>query len=65
MNLNVEGSAHMRMSWTAWFGAAALAGIVVLVRAIGRRTHSQNVDVGSVSDQWVAEHRAGPEDDST
>jgi hypothetical protein len=52
------------MAW-AWFALAALAGIVVAVRVAGGRTGSRNVDVGSVSDQWVAEHRAGQSDDST
>jgi hypothetical protein len=52
------------MTWTAWFGVAALAGIVVIARVM-RRTQSHNVDVGSVSDQWVAEHRASQGDDAT
>lgn len=46
------------MSWVAWFALAALAGTVVIVRAVRGRTNSNKVDVGSVSDQWVAEHRA-------
>jgi hypothetical protein len=54
----------MRMTWAAWFGVAALAGIVVIVRVM-RRTQSHNVDIGAVSDQWVAEHRASQGDDST
>jgi hypothetical protein len=52
------------MAW-AWFALAALAGLVVAVRVAGGRTGSHDVDVGSVSDQWVAEHRAGQSDDST
>lgn len=55
----------MRMTWAAMFALAAVAGIVVIVRLAGRRTGSQNVDVGSVSDHWVAEHRAGQDDEST
>jgi hypothetical protein len=51
------------MTWAAWLGLAALGGIVVLVRVVGRRMHSQNVDVGSLSDQWVAEHRGSQDDD--
>ena len=55
----------MRMTYAAWFGLAALAGIVVIVRVVGGRARSHSVDVGSVSDQWVAEHRATQDDDST
>jgi hypothetical protein len=46
------------MSWVAWFALAALAGTVVIARVVRGRTNSHKVDVGSVSDQWVAEHRA-------
>lgn len=59
------GVEYMRMTWAAMFALAAVAGIVVIVRLAGRRTGSQNVDVGSVSDHWVAEHRAGQDDEST
>lgn len=61
----LQATNHMRMTWAAWFGLAAVAGIVVIVRVVGGRTHSHNVDVGSVSDQWVAEHRASQSDDSS
>lgn len=61
----LQGTDDMRMTYAAWFGLAALAGIVVIVRVVGGRARSQTVDVGSVSDQWVAEHRASQDDDST
>lgn len=51
------------MAW-GWFALAALVGIVVTVRMVGGRAGSPEADVGSVSDQWVAEHRAGQSDDS-
>ena len=54
----------MRMTGMAWFAVAALAGIVVMVRLAGGRARLQNVDFGSVSDRWVAEHRASQDDGS-
>jgi hypothetical protein len=54
----------MRMTWAAWFALGALAGTVVIVRVLRGRMHSQNLDIGSVSDHWVAEHRASQADDS-
>ena len=61
----LEGTEHMRMTWAAWFALAAIAGVVAIVRMVGGRTGSQNVEIGSVSDQWVAEHRAGHGEDSS
>jgi hypothetical protein len=48
-----------RILWVA-FGAG-LAGVisVLLIRA---RARSARLDVGTVSEQWVAEHRAGLDD---
>ena len=55
----------MRMTWAACFALVALAGIVVVVRVVGGRAHLQHGDFGTVSDHWVAEHRASQADDST
>ena len=52
------------MTWAPWFALAALAGIVVVVRVVGGHAHLQNVDFGSVSDRWIAEHRASQGDDA-
>ena len=61
---NACGTEQKRMTWAAWVALAALAGIVVMVRVVGGRARLQNVDFGSVSDRWVAEHRASQDDDS-
>jgi hypothetical protein len=53
------------MSWIAWFGLAAVAGAIIMTRVVRGRTTSRKVDVGSVSDQWVAEHRASQTNGST
>jgi hypothetical protein len=53
------------MTWAAWFALATLAGIVVAVRVASGRARLQNVDFGTVSHQWVAEHRASHGDEST
>jgi hypothetical protein len=53
------------MSWIAWFVLAAVAGAIVMTRVVRGRATSRKVDVGSVSDQWVAEHRASQTDGST
>lgn len=52
------------MTWAAWFALGALAGTVIVVRVMRGRAHSQRADLGSLSDQWVAEHRAGQGEDS-
>ena len=38
-------------------GGAVVAGIVVLLSA--RQRSGQDLDLGAVSNQWVAEHRLG------
>ena len=52
------------MSWLAWVGTAIVlfAGVTcVLVR--GRRTQ-RTTDLGVISDQWIAQHRATSRDPS-
>lgn len=46
------------MSSTAWIaiGVIGLVGLAALVAALRRGTEK---DLGSVSDQWIAQHRAG------
>jgi hypothetical protein len=45
-----------------WLALGVLAGIGMIGRWVRRRKNSNKVDVGSVSDQWIAEHRAGQND---
>jgi hypothetical protein len=55
----------MRISWIAWFALAAVASAIVMTRVVRGRATSRKVDVGSLSDQWVAEHRASQTNGST
>ena len=44
-----------------WFQIGAAAGVVVVVFALFKRISrpkSKEIDVGAVSDAWLAEHRA-------
>jgi hypothetical protein len=50
------------MSWLAWVALVAVAG--TLVARVVRARSRPNLDVGAVSDQWIAEHRAGWNDSS-
>ena len=45
-----------------WLALGVLAGIVMIGRRVRRRRNSNKMDVGSVSDQWIAEHRSGQND---
>jgi hypothetical protein len=51
----------MRIPVAAWLAAAASV-IAALVAVAVRSRGGRRVDVGAVSSQWIAEHRA---DDST
>ena len=54
----------MQMSWLAWVGTAiVLFAGVTFVRARGRRAQRTN-DLGVISDQWIAQHRATSHDPS-
>jgi hypothetical protein len=48
----------MRASFIAWFALAAGVVGLVVTRFMRGRANSNRLDVGSVSDRWVAEHRA-------
>ena len=49
-----------------WIPIGAAAGAVIVMFAIWRvyRPKSRNIDVGNVSDAWLAEHRARGRDSS-
>jgi hypothetical protein len=50
-----------------WIQIGAAAGAVIVMFAIFRRVYrpkSRNIDVGTVSDAWLAEHRARGRDSS-
>jgi hypothetical protein len=54
------------MSTAAWIAAAlmSLIGIVTVVRlSRPRRDDGGGSDLGSVSEQWISEHRAGQRGD--
>ena len=53
-----------QMSWLPWVGTAiVLCAGVTFVLARGRRTQRTN-DLGVISDQWIAQHRATSHDPS-
>ena len=39
--------------------AAGIVTVVAIVRVVRTKTNARKLDAGSVSDQWVAQHRAG------
>jgi hypothetical protein len=48
----------MPMSGAVWLAiAAGVMAIVVIVRLVRGKGAAPRLEVGSVSDQWVAEHR--------
>jgi hypothetical protein len=53
---------RFKMSTTAWLTIGAGAVAVVMALLLFKRS-SGSVDVGSVSEQWMAQHRAGRGDD--
>ena len=54
----------MQLSWFAWVGTViVVAGVITIVLARGRRAHRTN-DLGVISDQWIAQHRASSHDPS-
>jgi hypothetical protein len=44
------------MSWI--LAGASLAGVAILTLIARLRSRSRRPDVGSVSDEWIAQHRA-------
>jgi hypothetical protein len=55
----------MRASLALYVAAlAALVSVVAVMRLVRGRTASKSVDVGSVSDHWIAEHRVTQSDES-
>ena len=56
----VADDPRMRLAPIVWIGGAVAVAVGV-VFLFFRRPSSE--DLGAVSDQWVAEHRAGPGDD--
>jgi len=56
----------MRVTVITWIVlAAGIVGLMVVARLLRGRSESARLDVGSVSDQWIAEHRAGQSNGST
>ena len=52
----------MRMSGTLWLAiAAGIAAAIAVARMVRGRGSARRLEVGSVSDQWVAEHRRDSE----
>jgi hypothetical protein len=53
------------MSTAGWIAVAltSLIGIVAFVRLARPRRQSGGSDLGSVSEQWISEHRAGQRGD--
>jgi hypothetical protein len=51
----------VNVMWMFVLGCAALAAILMKVRWHG---HGRQADLGSVSEQWVAEHRLSQAQDS-
>ena len=50
----------MRMSVAVWLIAAVgIASVLGIVRLLRGKTSARRLDVGSVSDQWIAEHGVG------
>ena len=48
------------MSKAVWIAiGASVVGLLAVVRILRRKTDSRRLDAGSVSDQWIAEHRGG------
>jgi hypothetical protein len=54
---------RFKMSTTAWLTIGAGVVGVVMALLLFKRSSSGSVDVGSVSEQWMAQHRAGRGDD--
>jgi hypothetical protein len=55
----------MGASLLAWLALAAIIGLVSVTRFVRGRPNANRLDVGSVSDRWVAEHRASQSNGST
>jgi hypothetical protein len=53
------------MSTAVWIAVAlmSLIGIITVVRLSRPRRQSAGSDLGSVSEQWISEHRAGQRGD--
>jgi hypothetical protein len=50
----------MSMSGAIWLAATAgIVSVSAIVRAFRTKTRARSLDLGSVSDQWVAAHRVG------
>jgi hypothetical protein len=48
----------MRISGAIWLGVAVgIATVLAIVRVFRTKSSARRLDVGSVSGQWVAEHR--------
>jgi hypothetical protein len=48
----------MRMSASIWLAVAAgVAAVLAIVRLVRGKATARRLEVGAVSDQWVAEHR--------
>lgn len=48
-----------------WIGLGILSGLVVVavsLARVGRRKRKQDIDVGTVSEAWLAEHRGRTSD---
>jgi hypothetical protein len=56
----------MRISGTVWLAFGTYVAIVTAIaRILRRKAKARRVDVGSVSSQWVAEHRVESGNDVT
>jgi hypothetical protein len=52
----------MPMSGAVWLAVAvSIVTVVAIVWLVRTKTNARRLDVGSVSTQWVAEHRVGSE----
>jgi hypothetical protein len=60
----MSGSPHNTMTISILVGAAAcIAGIALVREALRRRDPEGAANIGSVSQNWVAEHRVGRSED--
>jgi hypothetical protein len=57
----------MHASFVTWLALAAadIIGLVGVTRFMRGRANANKPDIGSVSDRWVAEHRASQSNAST
>jgi hypothetical protein len=56
----------MSMSRAIWFAVVAgIATVVATVRVIRTRISLRRLDIGAVSNQWVAEHRVGSDNSAS